>query len=112
MLSTVFRRSYQQFNVPEISSAILDGPRKVMLYRARQRGWLELDVILGSFAEKKLAVFNDKEVEEFGAILAVENPDLYKYVSGQSALNDELKSNSVFKQLLQHVNQNHPSLVA
>ena len=81
-----------------------------MLYRARQRGWLELDVILGSFAEKHLATLSEPQVAEFGQILATENPDLYKYVSGQLPPSADLKDNSVFKLVLQHVNTDHPSL--
>lgn len=99
-----------QFNTPHLSSADLEAARRVILYRSRQRGWLELDVILGSFAEKHLANFSSDEVAQFESILATENPDLYKFVSGQLPPNDDLKNNNVFKKLLQHVNADHQSL--
>ena len=110
LASRLAARAYHQFNVQPISSAILEGSRKEMLYRARQRGLLELDVIVGSFAEKKLPTFTDKQVEEFGEILSVESPDLFKYLSGQLAPSDGLSQNGVFRALLEHVNADHPAL--
>jgi len=105
-----FSRALSQFHVPTISSEVLEGPRKVMLYRARQRGWLELDVILGSFADKHLPTMNPAEVEQFGEVLAQENPDLFKFLSGQLPPSEELLGNGVFRQILAHVNKQHPSL--
>ena len=97
-------RFYTQFNVQPISSSDLDTPRKkVLLYRSRQRGLLELDVIVGSFAEKYLSKFSEEQVEEFENVLATESPDLYKLLNGQMETPEELKNNSVFAQLLNHV---------
>jgi succinate dehydrogenase flavin-adding protein (antitoxin of CptAB toxin-antitoxin module) len=110
MLSRVFRRSLSQFQVDSLSSEKLEGVRKVMLYRARQRGWLELDVILGSFADKHLPVMSPEEVDLFGEVLAQENPDLFKWLSGQLTPSEEIKQNPIFGKLLAHVNQQHPSL--
>lgn len=103
-------KRFSQFHVTAISSEILEGPRKVMLYRARQRGWLELDVILGTFADKHLATMTEAEVDMFGDILSRENPDLFKYLSGQTPPSADLKDNSVFQKILSHVNVQHPSL--
>ena len=110
MLRRLYPRRFSQFNIPEISSQVLDGPRKVMLYRARQRGWLELDVILGSFADKNLAKMTVEEVNLFGEVLGQENPDLFKYLSGQLPPSPELMENRVFQQILSHVNKSHPSM--
>ncbi|KAF4741735.1 ATP-dependent RNA helicase ddx55, partial [Perkinsus olseni] len=68
---------------PELSSGDLEGRKKVLLYRARQRGYLELDVILGSFADRYLRRMPEPEVDEFEEVLALENPDLYKWLSAQ-----------------------------
>ncbi|KAF4668670.1 ATP-dependent RNA helicase ddx55, partial [Perkinsus olseni] len=68
---------------PELSSGDLEGRKKVLLYRARQRGYLELDVILGSFADRYLRHMPEPEVDEFEEVLALENPDLYKWLSAQ-----------------------------
>ena len=109
MFSLLAKR-FSQFHVTPITSEILSGPRKVMLYRARQRGWLELDVILGSFADKRLATMTETEVGLFGDILSRENPDLFKYLSGQTPPSNDLKENPVFLEILKHVNVEHNSL--
>jgi antitoxin CptB len=93
-----------------ISSAEITGVKKEMLWRARQRGLLELDVIVGSFADKHLPTLSDKETEDFGVVLSLESPDLYKLLSGQVLIPEELKSNEALLKLLKHVNTNHPSL--
>jgi succinate dehydrogenase flavin-adding protein (antitoxin of CptAB toxin-antitoxin module) len=99
-----------RFVVDSISSEGLTGPKKLMLYRARQRGWLELDVILGTFADRHLSTMNDKELEQFGEILALENPHLFKLCSGQTEPDEQLKANPVFANILSYVNKQHPSL--
>lgn len=42
--------------------------RKQLLYRSKQRGWLELDLIMGSWAEKNLDVLNDEQLAQVGNI--------------------------------------------
>jgi antitoxin CptB len=109
MISRIFtRRLYSQItSTPSISSAELDGVKKQLLWRARQRGLLELDVILGSFADKHLKAMNPGETLEFDKILALESPDLYKLVSGQVPPSAELKDNQVLKRLMRHVFEDH-----
>ncbi len=113
MLSRISRirgRFYTQFtSTPEISSAELDGVKKQLLWRARQRGLLELDVILGSFADKNLKAMTAAETRDFEKILALESPDLFKLLSGQVPPSSDLKDNAVLKQLMRHVFSDHPS---
>ena len=110
MLSRLFRRTYTQFSsAPEISSSELEGVKKQLLWRARQRGLLELDVILGSFADKNLKTMSLADTTEFEKILALESPDLYKLLSGQAPPSAELKDSAVLKQLMRHVFADHPS---
>ena len=97
-------RPYSQFKeTPEISSSELDGVKKQILWRARQRGLLELDVIVGSFADKNLKTMTPKETEDFEKILSLESPDLYKLLSGQIPPSAELRENTVLKQIMLHV---------
>ena len=50
---------------------------------SRQRGWLELDLIVGQFAEREVPRMNDRELAEYGRLLGQENPDFFKWLTGQ-----------------------------
>jgi antitoxin CptB len=91
-----------------LSSSELEEKRRRMLYHSKQRGWLELDLILGTFAECHLAKLAEKDVVDFEKILEEENPDLFKWLSGQSPVPSEFKEMDVLKLLMKHVNENHP----
>ena len=80
-----------------------------MLYHSKMRGWLELDLIMGTFAERYLPNLGEKDLEDYATILEEENPDLFKWISGQIPPPDHLKSLPVLQLLLKHVNENHPS---
>lgn len=80
-----------------------------MLYHSKMRGWLELDLIMGTFAERYLATLPEQDLADYAKILDEENPDLFKWVSGQDAVPDHLKELGVVQLLLKHVNENHPS---
>mmetsp|Transcript_28985 Transcript_28985/g.56737 ORF Transcript_28985/g.56737 Transcript_28985/m.56737 type:complete len:237 (-) Transcript_28985:337-1047(-) len=77
----------------------LEARRKQMLYRSKQRGWLELDVVIGRFAEERLSSLSETELDEFEQILSEENPDLFKWVSGQLELPKEYENSGVMKNL-------------
>lgn len=51
-----------------------------MLYRCRQRGLLELDLIIGVWAEENIAKLNAEELDELERIIDLENPDLLKWL--------------------------------
>lgn len=71
---------------------------KRMLYRAQQRGWRELDIIVGNWAEAHIHQLSDTELDQFEALLSEEIPDLYKWLSGQAQV-PKLYQNSVMNQL-------------
>lgn len=66
----------------------LDPRRKRMMFRAWHRGTKELDIILGSFADKHLGAMSDDELDAFEALMDVPEPDLYNWISGREALPD------------------------
>ena len=57
--------------------------RKRILYRSRHRGTREMDFLLGGFTERYLADFDDGQLERFGAILELSDPDLYNWIAGR-----------------------------
>jgi succinate dehydrogenase flavin-adding protein (antitoxin of CptAB toxin-antitoxin module) len=79
-----------------------------MLYHSKQRGWLELDLILGTFADQNLGKLSDSEIRDYQKILDEENPDMFKWMSGQIPIPDHLKDLPVMKLIIKHVNENHP----
>lgn len=67
--------------VPSIDAAAAF--RKRLLYRSKQRGWLEVDLLMGAWAEGNLAAMPDAELKEYERILNAETIDLYNYVTGK-----------------------------
>lgn len=59
------------------------GRHRRLIYRSKQRGWLELDLLLGEFALFELPGYGSDQLDLWEEILDVENPDLYKYLTLQ-----------------------------
>jgi antitoxin CptB len=63
----------------------LPARQRRILFRARQRGWLELDVLLGRWAAKHVAELRDEvAVARVEALLEAETPHLYEWIVGIS----------------------------
>lgn len=88
-----------------------DAVRKKMLWAARNRGWLELDWLVGTFAERYLAALNEKQLALFEEVLQEDNPDLFNYLSGQSTTPENLLNNEVYLMMAEYVNENHPEIM-
>ena len=54
-----------------------------LLYRSRQRGFLEMDLLVGIWAEKQVPHLSEDMLRQFEVVLDQENPDLYKWLTGQ-----------------------------
>ena len=76
--------------------------RKRIIYRSKQRGWLEADLLLGSWAKENVPSLNEKELEEIELILKEETIDVYNYVSKKDPLPEHLQSVGVMKQLQEY----------
>merc|ERR1719188_912063 len=85
----------------------LEKRRKRLLWRARCRGWLELDVLMGTFTEKHIQGFEDDKLNLLEEVLDLENPDLFKWFTGQVAVPEEVRSNEVMAMLLDFVKSDH-----
>jgi len=57
--------------------------RKRMIYRSKQRGWLEADILLGSWAVLYVPSLSIKELDEYEIILNEETIDVFNYVTGK-----------------------------
>ena len=73
--------------------------RKRLLYRSTYRSNKENDILLGQFARAHIAEFDAAELEQYEALLAVGDNEIYDWVSGQVAVPPE-KDSPVVRKLL------------
>lgn len=67
-----------------------------LLYRSKQRGFLELDLLVGLWAQENLPRMDDQHVAAFEQVLDEENPDLYKWLTGQADAPEYMVANPTF----------------
>ncbi len=58
--------------------------RRKIRFRAWHRGTREMDLIMGRFADAKLAMLDPASLDSFEALMEQPDPDLYKWVSGET----------------------------
>lgn len=58
--------------------------RKRLIYRSWHRGTREMDLILGSFADRNVPLFSDAELVQYESLLNESDPDLYEWITGQA----------------------------
>ncbi len=63
----------------------LEKRRKRLAFRSRHRGTQELDLVIGSFAERYLQAFDELQMDHFEALLDVAEPVIYDWVTGKTA---------------------------
>lgn len=61
----------------------LDARRRKLLYRASYRGFKEADLLVGGFAQAHLGAMDAAELDEFEALLNVNDRDLYDWSTGK-----------------------------
>ncbi|VAI23429.1 unnamed protein product [Triticum turgidum subsp. durum] len=54
-----------------------------LMYRSKQRGFLELDLVLGTWVEQHVRSMDEANIRSLLQILDLENPDLWKWLTGQ-----------------------------
>uniref|UniRef100_A0A7S2AGR3 Succinate dehydrogenase assembly factor 2, mitochondrial n=1 Tax=Alexandrium andersonii TaxID=327968 RepID=A0A7S2AGR3_9DINO len=89
------------------AGAELEKRKKRLLWRAKSRGWLELDVLMGTFAAKHIPDFDEEKLDLLEEVLDLENPDLFKWFTGQVEVPDEIKGNEVMSMMLDFVKSDH-----
>lgn len=86
-------------NDPQVETT--ENRRKRLKFRSWHRGTREMDLLLGSFADRHLETFSVEELDQFERILENNDPDLYNWVSGKEVAPKEEES-PVMSLLLQH----------
>ena len=75
------------------------------LYRAKQRGFLELDIVVGEWASREMgdpATTSEAFLDAFDEVLDAENPDLFKWLTGQAEAPREVRENEAYASLARH----------
>ena len=73
------------------TSADLDPRRRRILYRCWHRGIREMDLVFGQFAEAEIAGLPDEALDELETIMAEEDNDLVKWVTGEKPVPEEFR---------------------
>ncbi len=58
--------------------------RKRLLFRAQRRGFKEVDLIFGAFAAEALPTMDDAALDEFEALLAAPDKDVFLWLQDQA----------------------------
>ena len=66
------------------SSSGLDGRRRKLLFRSWHRGFREMDLILGRFADARIADLAEHELDDYERLIGYPDQDLYLWVTGQA----------------------------
>ena len=74
------------------SSADLDSRRKRILYRAWHRGTKEMDLVLGAYADARIAMLDDARLDQLEHLMTVTDPNAYKWLSGTRPVPQEWDS--------------------
>lgn len=63
----------------------MDDRRKKLKFRAWRRGFREIDLILGGFAEARLVDLDEAGLDAFEALLDAPDQDVYEWITEASA---------------------------
>ncbi|XP_071722513.1 succinate dehydrogenase assembly factor 2, mitochondrial-like isoform X1 [Rutidosis leptorrhynchoides] len=85
-----------------------------LMYRSKQRGYLELDLVLGTWVEEHIQSMDENGIKSLLQVLdlvissndILENPDLWKWLSGQEQAPETVSVNPVFSALHENVRKN------
>ncbi len=82
--------------------------RKRLLFRAQRRGFKEVDLIFGAYADLHLAALDETGLDQFEALLIAPDQEVYAWLRGAAPVPDTY-DNPVFAGLKALCNQQHPS---
>ena len=72
--------------------------RKQLIYRSKQRGWLEVDLLLGSWASTNVMKLSNDQLKKFEYILNQDTIDIYNSILGRGEI-DKKVENDVMKMI-------------
>jgi antitoxin CptB len=83
---------------PARSSEGLDLRRRKLLFRSWHRGMREMDLIMGGFADARVAELSESELGELERLIEVPDRDLLSWITGEEAVPPDFDS-ALFRSL-------------
>ncbi|TMW69669.1 hypothetical protein Poli38472_001825 [Pythium oligandrum] len=84
--------SYPSQSQGETEISADEANRKRIIYRSKQRGWLEVDLLLGSWAAQNVMGLTAEELKQYEDILNQETIDIFNYISGKDVIPEEINT--------------------
>ena len=81
-------------NIPKLISNL--ALRKKLIHRSKQRGWLEVDIILGSWANDNIMKLKDNQLNKYEKILNQDTTDIFDYIIKSKDIPKSLDQNLIF----------------
>ena len=79
--------------------------KKQLIYRSKQRGWLEVDLILGSWATDNVMKLSDSQLKQYESILNQGTLDIYHSITGIKKVGKDI-DNEIMEMIREHVKKN------
>jgi antitoxin CptB len=73
-------------------SMTLDVRRKKLLFRAWRRGFREMDLLMGGFADAHIAALTEEDLDEFERLLGTPDWEVFAWLVGQKPVPANFKS--------------------
>lgn len=75
--------------------------RQRLRFRSWHRGTREMDLLMGSFADAHIGAMTSAQLDEYEAIMGMQDPDLYNWMTGVAPVPPE-QDGLVMRMLLDH----------
>jgi succinate dehydrogenase assembly factor 2 len=98
---TLFRREYCQV----ITISETEKRKRRCHHQSKQRGMLENDLLLGSFAQKYLDQFEDPLLSQFETLLQQPDIEIFRWITGKAEVPSRF-DNSIMHMLKEHAKSN------
>ena len=69
----------------------LDVRKKRLIYRSKQRGWLEVDLLLGTWASENVPGLTVDELDQFERFVNLETIDIYNVLTLRTDVPEDMK---------------------
>ena len=99
-LAKISEVRYEQIKVQHLELPDdLDIRRKRLVYRSKQRGWMEVDVLLGTWAAQNVESLSIAELDQFEDFVNEETIDIYNLITLKTDIPEKFINNDVVKRI-------------